>query len=164
MVKNELLTTIDGVRLCYQRALEWGCDGLILRDPMGHYKFGRGTLKEGLIYKLKPYVTFDAKIIGVIQGTKVNSKINKKTNELGYSVTSNKKGDRVLVDKACDFVVMHQGRELKVMIAMTDIEKKEVWKNRENYIGKYIEYKGLTIGIKDLPRHPVFLSFRDDKN
>jgi len=41
--------------------------------------------------------------------------------------------------------------------------KKEVWKNKESYIGRYIEYKGLMVGAKDLPRHPVYLRMRDDK-
>jgi len=148
----------------FHKAVDWGCDGLILRHPEGKYKYGRGTLKEGLIYKLKPYITFDAKIIEVIQATKVDPNAEKKINELGYSETSKKKGDRILIDKACDFVVMHEGqKKLKVMIAMTDKEKTEVWKNRETYIGRWIEYKGLVVGSKDLPRHPVFLRFRDDK-
>jgi DNA ligase-1 len=148
----------------FNGALNNGFEGLILRHPEGKYKYGRGTLKEGLIYKLKPYITFDAKIIEVIQGTEVDPNAEKKINELGYSETSKKKGDRIPVDKACDFVVMHEGeKRLKVMIAMTDKEKKEVWKNRESYIGRWIEYKGLVVGSKDLPRHPVFLRFRDDK-
>jgi len=46
---------------------------------------------------------------------------------------------------------------------MTDEEKEEVWKNRCQYIGVMIEYKGMLVGSKDLPRHPVFLRFRGDK-
>jgi DNA ligase-1 len=164
-VKHILVRNPQDVQKYYEEALAWGCDGLILRSAEGHYKCGRGTLKEGLIFKLKPYLTFDAKIIDVIQATKVDPKAEKKINELGRSVTSKKLGDRILIEKACDFVVLHEGeKELKVMIAMTDEEKKEVWVNRKNYIGRYIEYKGLMVGAKDLPRHPVFLRYRDDKN
>lgn len=49
-------------------------------------------------------------------------------------------------------------------IAMTNEEKKEVWENKEKYIGKYIEYKGMLVGAKDLPRHPIFIRFREDKD
>jgi len=147
----------------YENALAWGCDGLILRDPEGRYKFGRGTIKEGLIFKMKPFRTFDAKIIGVIQGTEVREAAEKKINELGRSVTSKKKDDRILIDRACDFVVLYEGKELKVSIAMTNEEKTEVWKNKEKYIGRWIEYKGMLVGAKDLPRHPGFVRFRDDK-
>ena len=163
IVKQKLLQTVEEVNDYYQEALDWGCDGLILRDPNGKYKFGRGTVKEGLIYKMKPFQTFDAKIIDVIQGTEVRKGAEKKINELGRSVTSKKLADRVLIEKASAFVVIYEGKELKVTIAMTDEEKEEVWINRCSYIGQMIEYKGMLVGAKDLPRHPVFLRFRDDK-
>lgn len=161
----------------------------MLRDPKGKYKFGRGTIKEGLIYKVKPFETFDAKITGVVQSTEVNPNAEKKINELGRSVTSKKKNDRVLIKKASAFWVNYpinceacngQGtnpmecheckgtglipKPLKVTLAMTDKEKEEVWNNKESYIGKWIEYKGMLIGSKDVPRHPVMLRFREDKD
>jgi DNA ligase-1 len=163
IVEQKLLNTVEEVNDYYQEALDWGCDGLILRDPNGKYKFGRGTVKEGLIYKMKPFQTFDAKIIDVIQATEVREGAEKKINELGRSVTSKKKDDRILIEKASAFVVKYKGLDLKVTIAMTDKEKEEVWQNRCQYIGVMIEYKGMLVGAKDLPRHPVFLRFRDDK-
>ena len=162
-VKQELILNPEEVNKYYEEALDWGCDGLILRDPNGKYKFGRGTVKEGLIYKMKPFMTFDAKIIDVIQATEVREGAEKKINELGRSVTSKKLADRVLIEKASAFVVKYEGLDLKVTIAMSDEEKEEVWKNRCQYIGVMIEYKGMLVGSKDLPRHPVFLRFRDDK-
>lgn len=153
----------EEIELYFKEALKWGCDGLILRNPNGRYKFGRATLKENLIYKLKPFQTFEAKIIGIIQGTEVNPEADKKTNELGYSVTSKKKGDRILIERACDFLVKYNDKDLKVSIAMTNEEKGEVWKNKDKYLGRMIEYKGMLVGAKDLPRHPVFIRFRDDK-
>lgn len=162
-VKQRVLYNVDEVNEYYQEALEWGCDGLILRDPSGRYKFGRGTIKEGLIFKMKPFETFDAKIIDVTQATEVRQGAEKKINELGRSVTSKKKDDRILINKASAFVVLYKGKELKVTIAMTDEEKEEVWKNKSKYIGRWIEYKGMLTGSKDLPRHPNFIRFRDDK-
>jgi DNA ligase-1 len=158
------MTDYTNIENKFEEALAWGCDGLILRSPNGRYKFGRGTVKEGLIYKLKPFQTFDAKILDVLQGTIVDPNAEKKINELGNSVTSKKKGDRILANKASDFVVLYEGKELKVSIAMTLKEKEEVWANKGKYIGRWIEYKGMLVGAKDLPRHPVFLRFRDDKD
>jgi hypothetical protein len=112
---------------------------------------------------MKPFQTFDAKILDVIQATEVREGAEKKINELGRSVTSKKKDDRVLIEKASAFVVLYEEKELKVTIAMTDEEKTEVWSNKTKYIGRFIEYKGMLVGAKDLPRHPIFLRFRDDK-
>jgi len=163
IVNQKLLYTVEEVNKYYEEALDWGCDGLILRNRYGRYKFGRGTVKEGLIYKMKPFMTFDAKIIDVIQATEVREGAEKKINELGRSVTSKKLADRILIEKASAFVVKYKGLDLKVTIAMTDKEKEEVWKNQKKYIGRMIEYKGMLVGSKDLPRHPVFLRFREDK-
>lgn len=163
-VEHTLCKNAKEVEDLFEIALKEGCEGLILRDPNGRYKFGRGTLKEGIIYKVKPFVTFDAQITGVVQSTEVNPIADKKINELGYSVTSKKKDDRILINKASAFYVNYEGKELKVVLAMTDEEKEEVWKNRDSYIGRTIEYKGMLIGAKDLPRHPVFVRFREDKD
>lgn len=147
----------------FEIALKEGYEGLILKDPNGRYKCGRGTIKEGLIYKVKPFVTFDAEVIGVIQATEVDPNAEKKINELGRSVTSKKIGDRLLIAKAAAFEVEYEGKVLKVVLAMTDEEKEAVWAKRSTYIGKIIEYKGMLIGSKDVPRHPTMLRFREDK-
>jgi hypothetical protein len=49
------------------------------------------------------------------------------------------------------------------LVPMTDEEKMDVWKNQSKYLGRMIEYKGMLVGAKDLPRHPVYIRMRDDK-
>ena len=163
-VQEYLLNSKEAVEKHFEIALDNGEEGLILRDINGGYKCGRGTLKEGLIYKVKPYRTFDAKILDVIQATKVNPNAEKTINELGRSVTSKKKGDRISIEKASAFLVKYKEKEVKPTLKMTDKQKKEVWKNRESYVGKWIEYKGMLVGAKDVPRHPTFVRWRTDKD
>lgn len=164
IVIHKFLLEQNQIEEYFNTALENGFEGLILRDAEGEYKFGRGTLKEGLIYKLKPFRTFDAMIIDIEQATKVDPSAEKKINELGRSVTSKKKGDRIPIEKASAFIVEYEDTEVKPVIALTDEEKEEIWKNKEDYIGRFIEYKGMLIGSKDKPRHPVFVRFRKDKD
>lgn len=164
VVDQVYLETPERVVSYFNEAVDFGCDGLILRDPEGQYKYGRSTLKEGLIFKLKPYQSIDVKIIGFVQATKVNSKAEKKINELGRSVTSKKKDDRILIDKAACFKVMYQGKELKVSIALPDKEKEYIWKNQEEFLNRTIQYKGLIVGSKERPRHATFERYRDDKD
>ena len=149
----------------FEHALENGYEGLILKDPNGRYKTGRGTIKEGLIYKVKPFKSIEAKVVNVIQATEVDPNAEKKINELGRSETSRKKNDRLLIEKASAVSVYYEDKLLKVTLAMTDLEKEEIWKNKDKYIGKWIEYKYLVIGMKDngLPRHPTSLRWRNDK-
>jgi DNA ligase 1 len=153
----------DDVDKMFNMAIHKDYEGLILKDPQSPYKFGRATINQGYCYKVKPFKTFDAQIKNVQQATEVDPAAEKKTNELGRSVTSKKKGDRVLIEKASAFIVEYGSHDLKVSLAMTDSEKEEVWKNKESYIGRVIEYKGMMVGSKDVPRHPVMVRFRDDK-
>jgi len=195
IVTQDIVKSKQEVELYFEKALKEGYEGLILRNPESRYKCGRATLKENIIYKLKPYRTFDAKIIDVIQATIVNPNAEKKINELGRSVTSKKKDDRILIDKASAFLVKYCNKcngtgkiyhechsqngqpkgygtyfscnsckEVKPVITMTDEEKEEIWKNKESYIGRCIEYKGMLVGSKDVPRHPTMLRFREDKD
>jgi DNA ligase-1 len=162
-VPQRLVTCANDVHVMFEDALADGFEGLILRSPMSKYKFGRATVKENIAFKVKPYLTFDSVIVAVTQATVAREGSEKKINELGRSVTSQKKDDRVLIDKAATFIVLHEGKECGISLAMTDEEKIEIWKNKNNYIGRTIEYKGLVIGSKDVPRHCVFVRYRDDK-
>ena len=162
-VVQTLVTDATTVEVSFEVALQNGFEGLVLRNPNSYYKFGRCTAKSGDAYKAKPYQDFDAKIIGVTQATVVDPKAEKTTNELGRSVTSKKVGDRILINKAATFIVLYNGKENGVSLSMTDEEKKEIWLNKKDYIGRWIQYKGLLVGSKDVPRHSVFIRYRDDK-
>lgn len=175
LVEQKVLKSPEEVVAYYEQALAWVeeyegeehfvCDGLILRAPWSRYKCGRGTMKEGIIFKLKPYQTFDAKIIGIEEGTNVDPKAVKKINELGYSETSKKKADRIPGGWAKNFVVMHEGKqELAVAIKDTKEHKFHIWQHQDEFIGKTVEYKGLMVGAVDLPRHPTQVRMRPDKD
>lgn len=154
----------EQVRSIMEQALEDGYEGLILLSPRSKYKNGRITVPSGDGYKLKPYRTFDSKILSVVQASEVDPNAEKTINELGYSETSKKKGDRIPVDKAAAFEVQYEKGSVYVVLAMTDEEKEEVWQNREDYIGRTVEWKGLCIGMKDVPRHPITIRMRPDKD
>jgi len=164
LVRQKKLTSKEEVEIYFEEALNFDNEGLILKDLNGRYKCGRGTLKEGLIYKVKLFKTIDAEIIDIIQATKVDPKAEKQINELNRSVTSKKKNDRILIEKAAAFVVEYKGQKVKVSIAMDDAMKEEIWTNKNKYIGKIVEYKFMEVGMKDLPRHPTTVRMRNDKN
>lgn len=173
-VEQKILYSPEDVIAYYEQALAWVeeyegeehfvCDGLILREPSSYYKFGRATMKQALIWKLKPYQTFDAKIIGLEEGTYVDPKVPKTRNEMNRSVTSKKKADRILGGYAKNFLVIHDGIQLAVQIKEKKEKKIFIWNHPETVVGKTIEYKGLMVGAKDLPRHATQARMRPDKD
>ena len=153
----------------FNRAIELGYEGLVIRYNKP-YKFGRSTSKEQLIYKKLPEPTFDGVIIEINQATIVDPNAEKKMNELGYSVTSKKKGDRILIDKAKDFQVemIPEGKTEAInfgvsMAGFDDEARKEVWTNQEKYLGRMIEFKSKAYNGIGRPKSAVFIRFRDDK-
>lgn len=162
VIPQNIVSTPEEVKKLFEDAIENGFEGLILKAPDSLYKFGRITAKSGDGYKFKPYRTWELPITGVIQSTEVNSAVERKIDELGYHHTSRKKEDRIPVEKASAVTVMWEGTELKVTLSTTDKEKEEIWKNRDSYIGKYIEFKGMLVGAKEVPRHAVSVRFRSD--
>jgi ATP-dependent DNA ligase len=149
----------------FKSALDAGYEGLMVKRKDAPYKLGRGTYKQGIVFKMKPYETFDEKIISLVQATIVRDTALRTINELGRSVTSKKKGDRVLTESCSSVWVSHNGKELKVSLAPFSHKKREeVWNNPDEWIGKYIEYKGMMVGAKDLPRHAMIVRKREDKD
>jgi ATP-dependent DNA ligase len=163
-VEHWAVYSAEEVSQVFDQVILKGYEGLILRNPKAPYKFGRARLSENIAYKLKPWKTVDSKIISVIQATEVNEDVEKTVNKLGYSRTSKRQEDRHTIDKAQAFVVNFNNRELSIPIALTDEQKKYIWQNKNEFIGKFIEYKFMTVGIKDLPRIPKMIRIREDKD
>jgi len=146
----------------FEYNMKRGYEGVMIRDGNSKYKFGRYTYKSADAYKFKPFETIDGEIVEVIQAKVVKDGVERTINELGRSVTSKKKDDRVLIQRASAFRVRYEDTTVKVPLAMTNKEKDEVWKHRELYIGRWIEYKYQPIGMVDKPRIPKFGRFRVD--
>ena len=151
--------------LCfYHQAINDGHEGIILRSPDGPYKYGRGTLKEQYMLKVKPFEDSEARIISLEEQY---SNLNEaKTNELGLSSRSSSKENKIAADTLGAFVVedIYSGVQFHVGtgLGLTSELRKKIWENKDNYLGKIIKYKSQKIGTKEKPRIPVFIGFRDE--
>lgn len=151
----------DEVRDMFKGALEAGYEGLILRCPESEYKFGRSTLKEENMLKVKPFETFDLVVTGVIERMENTNESFK--NELNQSTKRNTIDNKKETGIAACFEVIYNDLPMKVTITGEEDFRREIWSNKEDYIGKTIEVKGMNVGAKDVLRHPTFVRFREDK-
>lgn len=161
IVEQKEVNSKEEVIQLYRHALSHNYEGLILRDPNSPYKFGRSTLKQEWMLKLKPFKTFDAHIIGVEE--RMENLNESFRNELGQSTKRNTVDAKEPTGIAAKFIVNYGNEEVKPTITGTEEFRREIWKNRKSYIGRMIEYKGMLVGAKDVPRHPTFLRFRTDR-
>lgn len=161
-VNQVMMKSKEDVEVMFENFIEEGFEGVILKNSNSKYKFGRATLNSGDCYKVKPYLTFDSEIIKVEERFENTSESY--INELGNSQKHSYKDALIPTGIAACFVVMYKDQEQRVMITGEENMRRDIWKNKDNYVGKWIEFKGMLVGSKDKVRHPVFLRYREDKN
>lgn len=161
LVKHEhrLIKTLDALLTYEEQCLETGYEGLILRDPDGYYKTGRSTVSEGLLLKLKRFLDDEAHVVGFAE--QMHNANEATTNELGRTKRSSHKANKHGKDTLGALQVLWKGLEFEIGTGMTDAVRKHIWENRDDFIGKLVKFKYFPVGIKDKPRHPVFLGWRD---
>lgn len=164
--------TILSQRLCYNadtltayedNALSAGYEGLIVRCPNSYYKFGRATQKEGVFYKLKRFTQDEAVVVGYKPLLKNDN--DAAINALGYTQRSAAMSGKIEMPLlgALTLKALHDGEIVTFDIGtgFTFNERYDLWLERRSLIGKIVTYKYFSVGIKEKPRQPVFVSFRD---
>ena len=140
------------------KVLAFGYEGLILRDPDGVYKFGRSTLNEGGMIKLKRFKDSEATVIGY---EPLRSNQNEATvGELGQTVRSSHQANMVEQEMLGSLLVAWQGMSFNIGTGFDHNDREILWNMKETLPGRVCKFKYLEIGMKDKPRHPVFLGWR----
>lgn len=143
-----------------ERCLEQEFEGIMLRDPIGIYKQGRGTFKEGLIYKLKRFFDDEAEIIGFKEQMENNNPLER--DELGFAKRSTAKEGMIPANTLGGFIGIFNEMEIDIAPgAINHEERKHIWNHREHFRGKYLKFRYFKYGIKEKPRFPRAIGFRD---
>jgi len=139
---------------------------VMIRDPQGPYKNGRSTEREGWLLKLKRFVDSEARVTGFVE--QLHNANEATINELGSTARSSAKAGLVPAGTLGKFLAVDvngrfPGLELKIGTGkgLTLALRNEIWNNQAKYMGKLVKYRFQEIGVKDAPRIPVWLGFRD---
>ena len=147
-----------------QQYLKDGYEGLVIRDPEAPYKYGRSTVREGYLLKLKRYLDSEAKVIG---WEPLLSNTNEaKRNELGELERSNCKSGMVEQPMLGTIRVKDLKTDVEFHIGsgFTEEQRRSFYNDPQLILDKIIKYKYFPVGVKELPRHPVFLGIRDERD
>jgi len=140
--------------------LDLGYEGIILRNPKGVYKYGRCTIKEANAFKLKRFEDAEAIIVGFEE--EMYNGNDAETNELGRTKRSTAKAGLSGKGTLGAFICKTpDGIEFKIGSGFDHADRTNFWDNQQSLIGTIVKYKHFPIGVKDKPRHPIFLGFRD---
>lgn len=147
-----------------QRYLEQGYEGVMLRHPDSPYKFGRASVTENYLLKLKRFADAEAEIIGVVEQQHNTNEAT--TNNLGRTQRSSAKAGKVGKDtlgalKARVLNGKFAGVEFEVGTGFDDALRRKLWFCREHVNGLVFTFKYQDVGGYDKPRIPVFKAFRN---
>ena len=154
LAPQRLCNTPEEVIAFYEEVLAyddpWDYDGLIIRDPNAPYKYGRSTLKQGWMLKLKPWQDDEGIIVGF--------------EELLHNLDTSCKRQENMVggDTLGKFILNYNGQELKVGggKGLTLERRLHYWFNQEKYLGKKLTFKHLGLSKYGIPRHPNYKGVR----
>lgn len=142
-----------------------GYEGVMLRKlrgPDSQYKFGRATAKSNTLLKLKRFTDAEYRVVDMVE--RLHNGNEAVTNAIGRTERSSHKENMVPMGTLGALVLDHPCGTFTCGTGFTDAERKHIWDNRELFIGRLAKVKSFAIGVKDMPRFPVWLGFRDEKD
>ena len=141
--------------------LERGAEGIMVRSISGGYKQGRSTVKDGILGKLKRFSDNEYKVVGFQERMKNENVAT--TNALGYTERSTHKENKSgRGDLGALVLQTEDGLTFNCGSGFDDAQRREIWDNQTAYLGRLAKVKSFLVGVKDLPRFPVFLGWRDE--
>jgi DNA ligase-1 len=164
IVPHMLIKNVDDLTAAEESFVSQGYEGAMIRSLDGPYKFGRATVKEGYLLKIKRFVDSEAEVIGYYE--LMHNENEAETNELGRTERSSKKEGLVGAGTLGGFEVedLKGGVRFRIGSGFTAAEREDYWKRRSKLIGLFIKYKYFPMGSKDRPRHPIYLGPRDKRD
>lgn len=152
------VSSLFALQMEHTEAINRGREGLIVRDPFSPYKYGRSTLNEGWMLKLKLWEDAEARIIGW-------EPLMRNTNESTINIFGRQERGHGIQGKIADnmlgaFIV--ESEEFGVFNIggpFTTLQRCNFWQNHLNSI---LTYQFQRHGTKEKPRSPRFKGIRLD--
>ncbi len=145
-----------------QKCLEvYEAEGVMIRHPDGPYKMGRSGKREGYLLKWKHFQDDEAEVTGFVE--LMHNANEAKKDLLGHTERSHRKENLVPRGMLGALLVrdVKTGIEFKIGTGFDEATRKEIWNNKDAYMGKLAKYKHQPHGAKEAPRFPSFQGFRD---
>jgi DNA ligase-1 len=156
---------LGGLEALEEEFVSTGYEGVILRSPHAPYKYGRSTAREGYLAKLKRFQDSEAVILGF-------EPLYHNTNEaeldhLGLQKRSSHKDNKIadaLLGALIVQDVHHPEWTFNIGTGFTYDDRQKMWAAKDQLLFNTVKYKFLSVGMVDVPRHPVYLGLRDPED
>lgn len=159
LVPHIHITNIKDLMDFEEKCVAQGYEGIMIRNPDAKYKHGRSTTKEGGLLKVKRFEDDEAIVIGYEELMTNNEQ---ELDNLGHKVRSSKKEGLAPAGKLGALIVNHKTfGAFKIGSGFTEDTRIKLWRECDELKGRLVKFKYQPSGVKDKPRFPVFLGFRN---
>lgn len=159
-VEHKRLNSPDEVVAYEEEALLAGYEGIMLRHPLAPYKFGRSTLKQQGLIKVKRFVDDEATVIGFEPLERNTNPITR--DAFGLAKRSSHKAGKIADNLLGKLLVRHSKYGEFAVGSGFDVATRElIWNNKADYLYRLATFKYQPHGTMDAPRAPIFKGFRD---
>ena len=160
IVPQTMVHNVEELLALEVEALAKGYEGVMTRDPLGPYKYGRSGDKEGYLLKLKRFKDSECIIIDAIEQMHNTNEATK--DNLGHTERSTKKEGMVGAGMLGSLVVqdIKTGVQFEIGTGFNRDQRIEIWNNFESFRKNIIKYKYQELSADSVPRFPVYLGIR----
>lgn len=173
VMPSNIVNTFEELLLAHQNYVAMGYEGSILRDPMGKYKNGRSTVREGGLLRIKDFADCEGVVTRLEEG---ETNTNEATvNPLGYTERSTHQANMISNGKVgalhvvlIEDVKVNLGK--KIIPAGTAVkvgagcmlheDRQRYMATPEALVGQIVKFQHFPHGVKDKLRFPTFQSIR----
>ena len=144
-----------------------GYEGAILRDPRAAYKHGRSG-KTGPLLKVKRFIDFEARILGCYE--RMHNANAAQRDAFGRTERSTAQAGMIPAGDLGGFELValngpHEGQTFRCGTGFDAAQRAALWAEHRaadlSLVGRIAKIKSFPVGVKDAPRFPTFLGFRD---
>lgn len=141
LVRQRFFNDIGELKKYTLDRINQGHEGVVLRKPDSVYKFGRSTVKQAYMLKIKSMADSECIIKGMVELTKRN----KPAGMMGALIVKD----------------LFSGVEFRLGTGFTEQERIDFWQQKQNLAEpKIIKYQFLKVGNYTKPRQPTFIGIR----
>jgi DNA ligase-1 len=161
VIPYKLLKGRAAIVAYYDKCLDDGYEGVVIRSKYGLHKSGRATAKEGNYLRMKPQSDKEAIVVRLVEA--MENLNEAKVNALGRTERSshqeNKVGKGMVGMLVCTDCTT--GKEIDVGAGkMTHEERAHYWENPDEMVGQMVKYRSMDAGVKDKPRFARYICKR----
>lgn len=159
-VSQVLVSDMEALMMWENKWVQEGYEGLMVRDPGGVYKFGRSTLNEGILLKVKRFEDDEGEVVDYYERLKNDNEST--TNALGYTERSSHKENMTPAGDLGGLTVEWKGLHFNLGTGFSASDRIKYWSDKNSLVGQKVTFAYQGVGTNGRPRFPSFRGFRHD--